>query len=129
VAATVTLDLYDGGMRSAQIAQARARCKQAELTRRETEQRIALEVEQAWRDWNTQESLLQSSESRLHYARENYSAVVRLFEHGLANSVDVMDANTVLVTAELQNLEVSNDLSLASLALDRSQGIFPEGVK
>ncbi len=129
VAATMTFDLYDGGMRSAQIAQARARCKQAELTREETQQRIALEVEQAWRDWNTQESLLQSSESRLHYARENYSAVVRLFEHGLANSVDIMDANTVLVTAELQHSEVSYDLSLASLALDRSQGIFPEGIK
>jgi outer membrane protein len=129
VAATVTFDFYDGGLRSAQVAQAKARRKQAELVHRETQRRIALEVEQAWRNWNTQEGLLQSSSSQLHYARENFNAVTRLFAHGLANSVDVMDANTVLVTAERQHSEAEYNLRLAALALDRSQGVHLEGVK
>jgi outer membrane protein len=122
--AYVAFDLFDGGLRRAQVSEARARQKQAQLALKDEQRSIAIEVEQAWRDWHTQQSLIASFESQLRYAGENYDAVIRLFENGMANSVDVMDANTLLVTAERQLSEARYNTRLSLLSMDRATGVF-----
>jgi outer membrane protein len=118
------MDIYDGGLRRAQISDARRQQHQAELARHDTERRILVEIEQSWLYWKTQQEVTRSYESQLRYAKENYEAVHRLFDHGLANSVDVMDANTLLVTAQRQVSEAHNNSQLAGLAVERAAGTF-----
>ncbi len=127
--AGVTFDLFDGGLRRSQVSESRARRKQAELAFKDARRSVAIEVEQAWRNRQTQKSVIQSFESGLRYATENYAAVIRLFAHGMANSVDVMDANTLLVTAERQLSESRYNLQLTALELERSTGIFLNGIR
>lgn len=121
---TISMDLYDAGLRQARVSDARRQRYQAQLARSESERRVALEVEQAWLDWHTQQEVIRSFESQLRYAEENYAAVTRLFDNGMANSVDIMDANTLLVTTELELSEARYNLKLAVLGLERAAGTF-----
>jgi outer membrane protein len=90
---------------------------------------VAIQVEEAWRNWKTQQSVIQSFESQLLYATENYTAVTRLFVHGMANSVDVMDANTLLVTSERKLSESRYNLQIDVLGIERSTGVFLDGIR
>lgn len=121
---TLNIELYDGGLRSAELKQALARKRQASLAVRELEKRIAVEIEEAYLELNTHKSVIKSLRDQLDFSRENYNAVTKQFRHGLANSVDVMDANTLLVTSQMQLLESRYDHQLAVLKLERARGIF-----
>jgi outer membrane protein len=61
---------------------------------------INIDVENAYLDYITQKGVLKSFKDQLAFASDNYNSVSKQFQYGLANSVDVMDANTLLVTAE-----------------------------
>ena len=129
VAVNISVDLFDGGLRRSRVGAAAAQQRQAELNRKDAERGVSVEVERSWRNLKTQQSILQSFKSQLLYAKENYDAVIRLFENGMANSVDVMDANTLLVTAERQLSEAGYNQQLAALDLERATGTFLERVR
>jgi outer membrane protein len=128
VGLNLTFPLYQGGLRQAEVAQARARERQVSLARSDTARQIEIEVEAAWLDVETQKGVIGSLEAQLRFARENYEAVSRMFEHGMANSVDIMDANTLLVTAEQELYRARYNLRLADLELRRAGGILLEQV-
>jgi outer membrane protein len=127
--ANLTFDIFDGGLRKSQLSQARALQKQARLTLDDAKNDINIEVERAYLNWQTQQSVIKSFESQLRYAKENYNASVQLSEHGMANSVDIMDANTLLVTADWQLAEARYNLQLAILGIERSTGVFLTAVE
>ncbi len=116
--------IYDGGLRRAEVGEARSLLRQANLARADAVRQINVEVEEAWLDFDTQRGVITSLEAQLKYADENYLAVSRLFKHGMANSVDVMDANTLLLTAQRQLSEARYNLRLAAIRLKRAQGVF-----
>ncbi len=124
IGASLTWDIFDGGLRSSQVSEARSRHKQARLSLEDAKRDVAVQVEEALLNWQTQQSVIASFESSLRYAQENYDASIRLFENGMANSVDVMDANTLLVTSQRQLAEARYNLQLAVLGIERSTGMF-----
>jgi outer membrane protein len=81
-------------------------------------------VEQAYLDVVTARSVLDSLGDQVTFARHNYDAVLKQYQYGIANSVDIMDANTVLVTAERQLSDARYTYQLAILKLSRTQGVF-----
>lgn len=83
-----------------------------------------MEVERAFLGLSTRQSTLTALEDQLRFARENYTAVERQFKFGLANSVDVVDANTLLTTAERQLADARLSLQLSRLELERATGTF-----
>lgn len=121
---SLDFQFYDGGLRKAEVQEARLRRRQAANALNETARSIAFEVEAAWSDVGTQRGVIVSLASQSRYAGENYEAVQRLFDHGMANSVDIMDANTLLVTAERELADARYRLRLALLKLDRAAGTF-----
>ncbi len=129
IGANITVDIFDGGLRRAQVSEARARHKQAQLSFDDATRNIYIEVETAYLNWQTQQGIIASLESQLRYAKENYFAFTHLFENGMANSVDIMDANTTLVTAERQLSEARYNLQLSILDLERSSGVFLSAIK
>lgn len=121
---SVNVPLFDGGLKKAQVGEAFSQKRQADLAYRSTKKQIALEVEQSYLAVVTARSVLEALGDQVTFSRHNYEAVLKRYQFGLANSVDIMDANTSLVSAELSLSDASYTYQLAILKLARSQGQF-----
>jgi outer membrane protein len=121
---TANFSLFDGGLKKAQVAEAHSQKRQADLAFSATKKQITLQVEQAYLEVVTARSVLDSLEDQVTFARHNYDAVLKQYQYGIANSVDIMDANTSLVTAERQLSDADYTYQLAILKLRRTQGVF-----
>jgi outer membrane protein len=83
---------------------------------------VGIEVASAYLDLVTQKGTLKYLEDQVVYARDNFNAVSKQFEFGLAQSLDVMDANTLLVTAERNLSEAVYNYQFAILKMKKATG-------
>lgn len=113
---------FEGGLTRAEVREAEAKKKQSELFYEDLKKTINIDIENAYLDLKTQTGILKSLEDQLTFARDNYNAVSKQFEFGLANSIDVMDANTLLVTSERQLTDARYNYQLSILKLKRATG-------
>jgi outer membrane protein len=113
---------FEGGLRRAEVREAEARKRQSELLYEDLKKTVNIDVENAYLDLRTQTGILKSLEDQLTFAGDNYNAVSKQFEFGLANSIDVMDANTLLVTSERQLTDARYNYQLSILKLKRATG-------
>jgi outer membrane protein len=116
--------LFEGGLTRAEVSEAKARLRQAELALLELRKSIDIEVENAYLELITESSILKKLKAQVTYATENYNMVSKQFEYGLANSIDVIDANTLLVTTERELADARFDYQLAILKLKRAMGVL-----
>jgi len=127
--ATVALNFpfYEGGLRKAEVREAEIKLKQVEITEVDTIKNINAEIEKAYLDYLTQEGMIKYLKDQLTFARENYYAVAKQYEYGLASSLDVLDANNLLLNTEKQLMETIYNTELAKVKLKRlSQGLTTE---
>ncbi|TSA45850.1 MAG: TolC family protein [Deltaproteobacteria bacterium] len=113
---------FDGGLRKAEVSEAKARERQAALLYEDTKKGIDIEVRTAYLDLVTQKGILRFLDDQLAFARDNYRAVARQFDFGLSNSLDVLDANTVLVSAERKAASALYNYELALLRMKKATG-------
>ena len=113
---------FEGGLRKAEVRESEARQRQALLALEDLKKDITIQVENAYLDFMTQKGVLKSLEDQLTFAEDNYNAVSRQFEFGFADSIEVMDANTLLVTAEKQLANAKYDYRLSILRVERASG-------
>jgi len=92
--------LFDGGLRTAQVRQAEARKNQAHESLNQARNDIILESKVAYSEYETARKALINLADELKSAQENYHAVQMQYQYGLADIVDMMDANTLLVQSE-----------------------------
>jgi len=116
--------IFDGGLRRAEIKESLAKKRQAELAEKDLSKDIATEIEDAFLFLHTQMSVLKSLEDQVKFANSNYDAVSKQFKYGFANSVDVVDANTLLATSETELSEAIYNGQLAGLNVERAKGTF-----
>lgn len=122
VSLNASLNLFDGGVSAAKIAQAEAGAREAAEALRQTEEGIRLEVRQAYqavREAEEAEPLALSGQSQ---ARENLELVQLRYEAGLATPVDVTDAQVALAQAEAGYVQAVNDHLLALARLAKATG-------
>ncbi len=127
-AATLSLSipLYDGGLRYAEIQRAHIQRHQAQLEREHLLDQIRLEVEQAQLNLRSAAANLEKAESTARLARENYELLQARFTAGLATSLDVTDSSAQKFAAETEVVRQQLELDLATLALARALGLFEE---
>ncbi|HBI47379.1 MAG TPA: hypothetical protein DDX93_01450 [Smithella sp.] len=113
---------FEGGLRIAELNEAKAKNRQAKLAYDDYKKNVDIELQGAYLDLQTQKGTLTFLEAQLAFARDNYNAVLRQFENGLAVSLDVMDANSLLLSAEKNVAEASYNYQLAYLKIKRSNG-------
>jgi len=113
---------FEGGLRRAEVRESEARFRQADLRLKDLYKTISVEVENAYLNMITVSGILEKLQAEVAYAADNYNAVSKQFEFGLANSLDVMDANTLLVTSERQLSNAKYDYQFAILQLKRATG-------
>lgn len=91
---------YDGGLRKAEIRQALAGQRKARNALTLQEKKIILDSKISFLDYKSAQSTVVNLQDELKFAQENYTAVQMQFEYGMADSINIMDANTLLVTAQ-----------------------------
>lgn len=113
---------FDGGLRKADVSEAKSRDRQAALQVEEMKKGIDIEVQSVYLDVVTQNGILRFLNDQLLFARDNYHAVERQFNFGLANSLDVMDANTLLVSAERKVASAVYNYQMSLLRMKKATG-------
>jgi len=113
---------FEGGLRRAEVGEARAKLRQTEYGLAELKREVFTEVENAYLVFRTQEAVLETLRAEVEYSRDNYNAVIKQFKHGLADSIDVIDANTLLVTSERELANSEYLYQLAFIRMQRSTG-------
>jgi outer membrane protein len=110
------------------VREARARERQSALAYDDFKKSVGIEVASAYLDLVTQKGTLKYLEDQVVYARDNFNAVAKQFEFGLAQSLDVMDANTLLVTAERNLSEAVYNYQFAILKMKKATGTLLKAV-
>ncbi len=118
----LSFPFFEGGLRNAEVKEAESRQRQAELNLMDTKKAVGLEVESAFLFYSTQKGVLKSLEDQYRFAKENFAAVSRQFDFGLASSLDVLDANSTLVTAERELVDALYNYRLSLTSLKRAVG-------
>jgi len=122
---TLSLPLLDGGLRRADIRKSLSEKRSVDHRLRQLSKEIRLAVERAWYDHNTESQRVGALKESLTYARQFLEAVTRRFDEGLAESLDLMDANTRFVEAENQLADARFALHLAAIRLRHAAGLPP----
>jgi Outer membrane protein len=121
---SLTFPFFEGGLRMAELREAKARERQAKLAYDDFKKNVDIELQSAYLDLLTQKGTLKFLEDQLAFAEDNYNAVIRQFDNGLALSLDVMDANSLLLSAERNVADALYNYQLANLRLKRTSGIL-----
>lgn len=121
---TVEFPIFDSGLRRAELGEARSTLRVAGLQRLALKREIELEVKRAYNDMITAASVMDSFKRQLSFAEENYSMVFKQFGFGFADSLDVIDADTTLVSAERGLMSSTFELELAMIEILNSAGIL-----
>ncbi len=120
---------FEGGLRRAEVAESKAKLRQAEHILADSSNSINVEVEEAYLNLKTISSIIVQLEAEVTYATENFRSVEKQFQHGLADSIDVIDANTLLVTAERELANAQYDYQYAIINLKRSAGVLLKSIE
>jgi outer membrane protein len=120
--ASINFPIFEGGLRRAEFGEAKAKLRQAELQYEDTIKEVFMDVESAYHNYITFKDTIKSLEDEVTYARDNFNSVSKQYQHGLANSIDVTDANTFLVTAERKLMEALYNYQLSVMRLRQATG-------
>ena len=126
---SLTFPFFEGGLRVAEYKEAKARERQARLAFDDFRKNIQVELESAYLELDTQKETLKFLEDQLIFAQDNYDAVLRQYENGLATSLDVMDANNLLLLSEKNVLEAQYGYRLAQLKVMKASGTLLQFVE
>ena len=122
IQAQLVFTLYDGGLRRAQVKQAQARQRQATQSLADEKKAVILEANQSFLEFNTAKSTLTNLADEVKFAEENYNAVQMQFKYGMVDSIDIMDANTLLVDAQRRISNARSSFYLSILKIIYTQG-------
>ncbi len=125
VVLAASIPLYDGGARYAVRDEAASKIRQAHLTLDKTEDQIAGMIRGNLQDISVRQEGLQASRVAVELARENHSNAVILFEVGAATNLEVLDATSAELGAEMALARAELDLRMARLGLLFVVGEYP----
>jgi outer membrane protein TolC len=125
VAATLTWEVFDGGVRYAQAAARRAEYREASLAADQLRRLIGQEIRTARADLDTAHAALEQAQVRARVAEQNAEEVRVRFGEGLATGLEQADAVVSAFEAEAELARQRFALRLAELSLLRSAGRWP----
>ncbi len=125
--ASINFPIFEGGLRRAELSEAKAKLRQSELQYEDTVKEVFIDVESAYFNYLTFRDTIKSLEDEVAYAKDNFNSVSKQYQFGLANSIDVTDANTFLLTAEKKLLDAQYNYQLAILRLRQATGTLLKG--
>lgn len=123
---TLTFPLFEGFLRRAELDEASSKLREAELEKLSLRRDIEVEVRDAYNNLEYFKAVIKSLEKRLSFAEEDYTMVFEQFKYGLATTVDVIDADANLISAQSSLMNARYDSELAILNLKYATGTMSE---
>lgn len=124
VVGRIDFPIFEGGLRLAELRQARSVLEQSRFEAIRLKKQIDLEVTRASLSLAAVAKALQSRKEQHRFATKNYEIVSKQFTFGLVTHIDLLDANQALIEAERDVITATYDQHLAILELQRSVGVF-----
>jgi outer membrane protein len=122
-ALTLNFPFFEGGLRRAEVQESESKYRQSEYQYRDFVKSVNLEVENTYLELIAQKGILKSAQDQLVYAEDNIRAVAKQFEFGLASSLDVIDANNLLISAQKLVADATYNYQFFVLRMMRVTGI------
>lgn len=117
--------VFDGGVRDAQRHVAEAQRREAEARLELLTDTVSDEVANARGSVDTKRKGVGAAQRSVQLARETLRLVRAQYDAGTARQLDVLQAQDVLVGAEVALAQAHFDVALADLQLRRASGEFP----
>ncbi len=123
------LDLFDGGANRAAYREAEAVFNNAQLEAAQIERDIRAEVEEAYLNLTSARERLTASAVSLEAAVENYEAQKERYAQGSGTTLDMLNAEVQLVTAQAGQVEAQYDYYVAIAQIKYATGTIWGGTK
>ena len=123
VGVVATWPLWDGGRVAAESAEAAAAARALRARQADMDAVIAAEIRQRRLDLDSAHAVLDAADVAVSSATEARRIVTERFNVGVATSTDVLDAQVVLLQAELDRTRALANIRLAEARLDRAAGV------
>jgi outer membrane protein len=120
IGAAVNFSLFNGGLTTAQVGEARATLANLRYREHRLRQQIALQVRQAVLNLAVAHKSIRVSEKGLQQARENGELAEGRYKTGLGNIIELTDAQTALTVAEGANVQALSNYKTAIAALEQA---------
>jgi outer membrane protein TolC len=122
VAGTVSVLAFDGGRTAAATAETRAQAEALRLQLVDAQRRIRLDVTSRLLEIRTAQAAVGLAAGNLEAARENVRVNKDRYQAGVSLSSELLDAETQLLRAGLDQTEATTQLLVAKASLDRAVG-------
>jgi outer membrane protein len=128
IGATVNLNLFNGGLTTAQIGEQKANLANLKYNEEVTRQNIALEVRQDVLNLAQAAESIRVSETALRQAKENLELAEGRYNTGVGNIIELTDAQASLTTAEANYVQALYNYKTTVAALEKAtaQPLEPE---
>ena len=122
VSGELSFTLFDGGLRTATIRQKIADERKAQNALELKKKEVMLESKNSYYDYQSAKNTIINLEDELKSAQETYNAVNMQLEYGMADSIDAMNANSLLVSAQRRISEAQYTYYFAVLRIMYTKG-------
>ncbi len=121
----VSWNLFNGGQDAARRSAAHTDAQRLRISREDAEDKIRLEVRQAYEAAVVARDAIATAETRVAAARRTFDLVRRRYEEGEANQIEFLDARTQLTNAELNRALTANRYAMRYVDLERAAALRP----
>jgi len=125
IGATVSWNLFDGGLTRARTAEAKARATREALQCQALEEAVAAQVQRAHLSLQHTLTRLQTSRHAEAGATRNLEVATDLWKNGAARHSDVMEAQSKLTTATARRIATEADALIGQAVLQHATGGTP----
>jgi outer membrane protein len=126
VGVTLKVPVFDGGRRDARRAESLSQLRQEEIRTRDVKQQVDLDVRLALDSIASAASQVETAREGLALAENELAQARRRYEGGVANSIEVTDAQTRLDRARDNQIAALYNYNLARLDLATATGSIAE---
>jgi len=124
-AVTVAQNLYDGGLREAQVATARYSLQQTEAVLSRTQQTVVFSVTKAYLSLLRAQALAGVSAQQTTVTEEQLRQVQARIDAGKAAGVDALPIKAQLASARVDTLAAQNSVATSAIQLQQAMGLTP----
>ncbi len=122
VGLTLSWSIFDGGARVARYKEAKALLEASQARVRDTELQIWQNVEQSFLNLGEAEERIGAAQKAVESAEENYQLARGRFDAGVANIIELTDAQLALTQAQSDEAQALSDYRIAIARLERALG-------
>jgi outer membrane protein TolC len=122
VGISLNWSIFDGGGKIARYKEAKANLEASQARVRDTELQVWQSVEQSYLNLGEAEERIGAARKAVESAEENYQLARGRFDAGVANIIELTDAQLALTQAQSTEAQALSDYRVAIANLERSLG-------